>query len=252
VGTKKAKPSVPSKGIKPAKKSAHSPEDDEMPTQEEADEAYQETLYEQGCMIVEEMSDKTRQMFFTHLEPGKGAKQPEKTIRSVRADLVVPKSIKWLVKDRWAVGFACYVDGETTAGKSTVLCEEIAALTKLGINCGVVNLEDPIDSVVVPRLIAAGADLSRVYIFQPGEEENELTHLALPRDIPAIEKWAEANGLRFIVIDPAVGQAPKRPQQRPGGVKGRLESYSTGFARAAQNACNNRHATWSNSLGNAL
>jgi len=39
-----------------------------MPTQEEADESYQNTLYDHACQIVDtEMSGETRQRFFAHL-----------------------------------------------------------------------------------------------------------------------------------------------------------------------------------------
>jgi len=42
--------------------------DDVMPTQEEADESYQNTLYDHACQIVDtEMSGETRQRFFAHL-----------------------------------------------------------------------------------------------------------------------------------------------------------------------------------------
>lgn len=42
--------------------------DDDMPTSEEADESYQETCYDQACLILEEMSGATRQRFFAHFE----------------------------------------------------------------------------------------------------------------------------------------------------------------------------------------
>jgi ParB-like chromosome segregation protein Spo0J len=39
-----------------------------MPTEEEAEESYQETLYDQACLILESMADATRQKFFAHLK----------------------------------------------------------------------------------------------------------------------------------------------------------------------------------------
>jgi hypothetical protein len=39
----------------------------DMPTAEEAEESYQETLYDQACLILESMSGATRQRFFAHL-----------------------------------------------------------------------------------------------------------------------------------------------------------------------------------------
>jgi hypothetical protein len=38
-----------------------------MPTEEEAEESYQDTLYDQACVLLERMTDETRQLFFAHL-----------------------------------------------------------------------------------------------------------------------------------------------------------------------------------------
>jgi hypothetical protein len=53
------------------------PADDDMPTEEEAEESYQQTLYELACQHVGEMTEATRQRFFAHIgiaeaAPGKG------------------------------------------------------------------------------------------------------------------------------------------------------------------------------------
>lgn len=135
----------------------------------------------------------------------------KKHIRSIQASLVKPKAIEWLIPNRWPIGFAGYIDGETTVGKSTVLCAEIAALTTGAhpVNAGIVNLEDPIDQVIVPRLLAAGADLNRAHILEVGEKDDEISRIELPRDIPALEQWAKDKELRFIVIDPAISYLEK-------------------------------------------
>ena len=39
----------------------------DMPTEAEAEESYQETLYDQSCRFVEVMNRSTRQRFFAHL-----------------------------------------------------------------------------------------------------------------------------------------------------------------------------------------
>ena len=41
--------------------------DDEMPTDQEAEESYQETLYDQACWLLGLMTNATRQRFFAHL-----------------------------------------------------------------------------------------------------------------------------------------------------------------------------------------
>ena len=43
-------------------------DDNEMPTEEEADESWQKDLYDQACLLVERMADSTRQIFFAHIK----------------------------------------------------------------------------------------------------------------------------------------------------------------------------------------
>jgi len=46
----------------PAKKAAN-----ELPSEEEAEASYQQTLYEQACSLLQSMASETRQRFFAHL-----------------------------------------------------------------------------------------------------------------------------------------------------------------------------------------
>lgn len=39
-----------------------------MPTAEEAEESYQETLYDQACLFLESMTGETRRRFFAHIK----------------------------------------------------------------------------------------------------------------------------------------------------------------------------------------
>jgi hypothetical protein len=39
-----------------------------MPTEAEAEESYQETLYDQACLLLESMASETRQRFFAHIK----------------------------------------------------------------------------------------------------------------------------------------------------------------------------------------
>jgi hypothetical protein len=46
------------------------PQDDphlKLPTQEEADESYEATLYDQACLLLESMADETRRKLFAHI-----------------------------------------------------------------------------------------------------------------------------------------------------------------------------------------
>jgi hypothetical protein len=41
---------------------------DEMPTEAEAEESYQETIFDQACLLLDEMADETRQRFFAKMK----------------------------------------------------------------------------------------------------------------------------------------------------------------------------------------
>lgn len=43
------------------------PPDDEMPSEEEADESWQQGLYDQACLLLERMAGATRQRLFAHI-----------------------------------------------------------------------------------------------------------------------------------------------------------------------------------------
>jgi hypothetical protein len=45
----------------------HAPPDDEMPTEEEADESWQEDVYDHACLLVERMAESTRRKFIAHV-----------------------------------------------------------------------------------------------------------------------------------------------------------------------------------------
>jgi len=65
---KDVKPLLPAQNSKKKKYETNDDPEEEMPTQEEADESYQDTLYDHACLIVDErMSGETRQRFFAYL-----------------------------------------------------------------------------------------------------------------------------------------------------------------------------------------
>ncbi len=51
----------------PARKPRLVKSDEDMPTEEEADASYQETLYDQACLFLERMTGETRQRLFAHI-----------------------------------------------------------------------------------------------------------------------------------------------------------------------------------------
>ena len=65
------------------------------------------------------------------------------------------------------------------------------------------TIEDPTSSVVVPRLTAAGADLSRVHFLVPTDPDLGL-FVTLPRDYAEAERLIREHDARMFVLDPFV------------------------------------------------
>jgi len=97
---------------------------------------------------------------------------------------VRPCAIEWLWQNWVAVGTVHVLAGEGGRGKSTILCD-LAARTTMGDKWpdaavaskagGVIILaaEDDIADTLAPRLIAAGANMARVFVIQSVRDENQ-------------------------------------------------------------------------------
>ena len=92
-----------------------------------------------------------------------------------RASDIVPEKVDWIWPGRIARGKHTTIAGDPGTGKSQVMISIIAAVTTGGSwPCGegraplgsvvLLSAEDGIADTIVPRLIAAGADRSRVHI----------------------------------------------------------------------------------------
>lgn len=129
---------------------------------------------------------------------------------------VTPKPVVWLVPDTLAAGMLTLFAGPGGQGKSTVTLDIAAALTRgkpaLGLDYPnpiqgrvlLVGCEDDVDRVIVPRLIALGADRSKVEVVRgvkrSGNGETidfDLTHVAELR-----AKLLANPDIKLIVIDP--------------------------------------------------
>lgn len=133
--------------------------------------------------------------------------------RSVRAESLVdtrPEPARWLWADRIPLGTATLLVGREKVGKST-LSTELAGQLSRGLlegDCSgeaadtlIVTYEDSAARTLVPRLMAAGADLSRVHLLtaQRGGAPDLVT---LPADVERIGELAEERGARLIIVDP--------------------------------------------------
>jgi AAA domain-containing protein len=92
-----------------------------------------------------------------------------------RAADIEPKNIEFLWRGRLARGKHTAVAGEPGDGKSQLSCFVAATISRAGLwpcnegrapigNVIIFNAEDGAEDTIVPRLMAAGADMERVHI----------------------------------------------------------------------------------------
>jgi hypothetical protein len=118
------------------------------------------------------------------------------------------KPIDWISHGRLAAGKLTDLSGPGGAGKSTMLCDWVARMTRgLPFQDGparppagvviIANEDDPGDTLR-PRLEAAGADLSRVVVLDA--ESGAIP--TLPEGIPDLEEACLGIGAGLLILDP--------------------------------------------------
>jgi hypothetical protein len=112
---------------------------------------------------------------------------------------VESEPVRWLWESRVSVGRLGILFGPPGQGKSTLLATIIAAVTSHGGRVLVASAEDDPRTTIRPRLIAAGADLSRVTLVATRATYGE-TGLLLPRDLLLMREAMRGHSL--LLIDP--------------------------------------------------
>jgi hypothetical protein len=134
--------------------------------------------------------------------------KPPCRTKSVRMSTVIARDVEWLWPGWLPLGKLVVLDGDPDLGKSTLLLD-IAARTSThgimpidvqGMTGGVVILsaEDDIDDTILPRLLAAGADLDRIECIT---EINGVPPV-IPMHIPEIEECIQKLDARLLIVDP--------------------------------------------------
>lgn len=135
-----------------------------------------------------------------------------------RADAIAPQPVSWVWPGRIARGKTTLVAGHPGTGKSQLTCALTAAVTTGGRwpdgttaprgSVVMLSAEDDAADTVVPRLLAAGADLSRVHILQAVRDVSEDGRavergVRLDRDVAVLgQTLAQLGDVVMVTIDP--------------------------------------------------
>jgi putative DNA primase/helicase len=142
------------------------------------------------------------------------ANQVHSTLNSVRASSFEMKSIQWLWPDRYALGKLGLLVGLPDEGKGQVFCDMAARVTRGSEwpcnegrapkgNVILLTAEDDIGDTIVPRLVAAGADLDRVEIVKMVRDNQKERMFSLVTDLDLLrKKIVEIGNVKLVQIDP--------------------------------------------------
>lgn len=128
---------------------------------------------------------------------------------------ITPRPTTWLWQDRMPGGSLCLIAGPEGTGKSTCaywLAAQITRGTLPGIHYGtpknvfVAATEDSWAMTIVPRLIAADADLSRIYRLEVVTSAGTGGALTLPKDVPAMEEHVRELKPALLLLDPIMSR----------------------------------------------
>jgi hypothetical protein len=139
-----------------------------------------------------------------------------RTLNASPLALTQTRRIDWLYADRIPLRTGTILAGQGGIAKSTIISDIIAKATRgelpgtfLGapVTVGIISPEDDVESVLVPRLMAAGAVLENVVNVSVTASADGRTWTTLPNiadDLPALGELIRDNGIRLLVVDPLV------------------------------------------------
>lgn len=138
-----------------------------------------------------------------------------RTVHLTKASSITVRPVHWLWHERIALGAVTLIGGREGIGKSIVGYTVAADITRgklPGVYAGqsravaVAATEDSWSHTVVPRLMAAGADLDLVYRVDVVTSDAIDAGLSLPRDLPSLEDGIRETGAALVLLDPLLSR----------------------------------------------
>jgi hypothetical protein len=137
----------------------------------------------------------------------------------VRADGLKPESINWAWPNRFAFGKMAMIAGDPGLGKSTILIEIAARHSKgdefpcgegKAILCETLYLtaEDGLRDTLIPRLMAAEADLTKIHFLtgtkvEGASADDAAAMFDITKDVPTLRQVFQDNAdIKILIIDP--------------------------------------------------
>jgi hypothetical protein len=144
--------------------------------------------------------------------------EPEKPPRRIvltPASSITPRRVKWVWDGRIALGTLALLAGPEGLGKSTLAYWVAARITRgelPGEDLGtprailVCATEDSWEYTIVPRLMAAGADLSLVHRVEVKDADDITLGLSLPKDLHDLKEVAVETEAALLILDPLMSR----------------------------------------------
>ena len=141
--------------------------------------------------------------------------KPQSEVILLNGSDLKPEPVRWLWPDWLALGKLHILAGAPGQGKTTIALAMAATVTiggrwPDGSRCAPGNVliwsgeDDPADTLL-PRLIASGADRSRVYFVGGTRVGEDVRSFDPATDLPGLQAQAEAiGGVKLIIVDPIV------------------------------------------------
>ena len=155
-----------------------------------------------------------------------------RTLQLTPASAIKPRPVKWLWNGRIAIGTLALLAGREGIGKSTLAYWLVAQITRgklPGESFGkpravlIAATEDSWAHTIVPRLIAARADLDRVYRVAVRSADEVYVGMNVIKDLKQLEQAAEQVGAGLLLLDPLMSRLGDQDTHKDSEVRIALE-----------------------------
>ena len=152
-------------------------------------------------------------------------------VQLIRADCIKPEPIIWVWPHYFAECKLHIIAGAPGTGKTTLSLSLASIVSRGGLwpdgaSCSQNNViiwsgEDGVADTLVPRLLAANADMTRIFFVEAVRENGKTRQFDPAKDMSSLEsKIKEAGGAGLVIIDPIVsavsGDSHKNVETRRG------------------------------------